>query len=148
MYNEITDKKIATAMKNGEQTMLTVWRAIKTEFTKFKTSAAGNVLTDEKELQIINKMVLQRKESIEQFRNAGREELAIAEENEMSILLELLPKEATEEDINNAIKEYVTTSIVGNPSMKDMRNIMSFVKSKYPTADGGTISKLFKEKYI
>ena len=148
MYNEITDKKIATAMKNGEQTMLTVWRAIKTEFTKFKTSAAGNVLTDEKELQIINKMVLQRKESIEQFRNAGREELAIAEENEMSILLELLPKEATEEDINNAIKEYVTTSIVGTPSMKDMRNIMSFVKSKYPTADGGTISKLFKEKYI
>lgn len=148
MYNEITDKKIASAMKNGEQIMLTVWRAIKTEFTKFKTSAAGNVLTDEKELQIINKMVLQRKESIEQFRNAGRNELANAEEQEMNILLELLPKEATEEDIFNTIKEYVENSINGTPSMKDMKGVMTFVKSKYPTADGGKISKIFKENYI
>lgn len=148
MYNEIIDKQIASAMKNGEQVKLTVWRAIKSEFVKFKTSASGNQLTDDKELQIINKMVIQRKESIEQFRSAGRNELANAEEQEMSILLELLPKEATVEDINNAIKEYVETSIEGTPSMKDMRNVMSFVKSKYPTADGGVVSKIFKENYI
>lgn len=148
MYNEIIDKQIASAMKNGEQVKLTVWRAIKSEFVKFKTSASGNQLTDDKELQIINKMVIQRKESIEQFRSAGRNELANAEEQEMNILLELLPKEATVEDINNAIKEYVETSIEGTPSMKDMRNVMSFVKSKYPTADGGVVSKIFKENYI
>ena len=148
MYNEIIDKQIASAMKNGEQVKLTVWRSIKSEFVKFKTSASGNQLTDDKELQIINKMVIQRKESIEQFRSAGRNELANAEEQEMSILLELLPKEATVEDINNAIKEYVETSIEGTPSMKDMRNVMSFVKSKYPTADGGVVSKIFKENYI
>lgn len=148
MYNEIIDKQIASAMKNGEQVKLTVWRAIKSEFVKFKTSASGNQLTDEKELQIINKMVLQRKESIEQFRNAGREELASAEEKEMIILSELLPKEATEDDINDAIKEYISTSIEGNPSMKDMKNIMTFVKSKYPTVNGGIVSKIFKENYI
>ena len=148
MYSEIIDKQIASAMKSGEQVKLTVWRAIKSEFVKFKTSASGNQLTDEKELQIINKMVLQRKESIEQFRNAGREELASAEEKEMIILSELLPKEATEDDINNAIKEYISTSIEGNPSMKDMKNIMTFVKSKYPTVNGGIVSKIFKENYI
>lgn len=148
MYNDIIDKEIASAMKNGEQIKLIVWRSIKSEFVKFRTSGSANQLTDEKELQIINKMVLQRKESIEQFRSAGREELASAEEKEMNILLELLPKSATEEDIKNTINEFVTNSIDGTPSMKDMRNVMAFVKSKYPTADGGLISKIFKENYI
>jgi uncharacterized protein YqeY len=62
MYIEIIDKQIASAMKNGDTLQLAVWRAVKTEFVKFKTSGAGIELTDDKELQIIQKMVLQRKD--------------------------------------------------------------------------------------
>jgi uncharacterized protein YqeY len=55
MYREILDKQIASAMKEGNHTKLIVWRSIKSEFVKFQTSSANAELTDEKELQIIQK---------------------------------------------------------------------------------------------
>lgn len=147
MYREDIDKKIANAMKSGNETETLVWRAIKTEFIKFRTSGANVELTDDKELQIINKMLQQRKDSFEEYKKAGREDLAISEQKEMELLSSLLPKEPTEEDIDNAIKEFVSSKSE-TPTMKDMRDVMSFVKTKYPTVNGGIVSKLFKEKYI
>ena len=55
MYNEVIDKQIASAMKNGEHLKLSVWRSIKNEFLKFKTSGTKEELTDEKEISIIRK---------------------------------------------------------------------------------------------
>lgn len=147
MYREDIDKKIANAMKSGNEIETLVWRAIKTEFIKFRTSGANVELTDDKELQIINKMLQQRKDSFEEYKKAGREDLAISEQKEMELLSSLLPKEPTEEDIDNAIKEFVSSKSE-TPTMKDMRDVMSFVKTKYPTVNGGIVSKLFKEKYI
>ena len=147
MYREILDKQIASAMKEGNHTKLIVWRSIKSEFVKFQTSSANAELTDEKELQIITKMAQQRKDAMDEYTKAGRTELAKAEENELTILTSLLPQEPTEEDINNTIKEFVTT-LTETPTMKDMRNVMASVKSKYPTVNGGLVSKIFKEKYI
>lgn len=142
MYQELVDKNIANAMKNGNQIELSVWRAIKTEFVKFKTSASGE-LTDEKELQIINKMAQQRKDSIEQFKNGGRLDLVDAEEKELNELLKLLPKEATEEDIEELIKEF-KTNFDGVLTIKNMKDVLNFVKQKYPTVNGGLVSKIFK----
>ena len=147
MYREDIDKKIANAMKLGNETEILVWRAIKTEFIKFRTSGANVELTDDKELQIINKMLQQRKDSFEEYKKAGREDLATSEQKEMELLSSLLPKEPTEEDVDNAIKEFVSTKSE-TPTMKDMRDVMTFVKTKYPTVNGGLVSKLFKEKYI
>lgn len=147
MYREILDKQIASAMKEGNHTKLIVWRSIKSEFVKFQTSSANAELTDEKELQIITKMAQQRKDAMDEYIKAKRTELAKAEENELAILTSLLPQEPTEDDIDNAIKEYVAT-LAENPTMKDMRNVMANVKSKYPTVNGGLVSKIFKEKYI
>ena len=147
MYNEVINQQIANAMKNGHHLQLSVWRAIKTEFVKFQTSGSGVELTDDKELQIITKMAQQRKDSYEQYNNAGRIDLAMIEKSEMEFLQTLLPKEPTEDDINNAIKEYVSQH-TGELSMKNMRDVMSFVKTKYPTVYGALVSKLFKENYI
>lgn len=147
MYIEIIDKQIASAMKNGDTLQLAVWRAVKTEFVKFKTSGAGIELTDDKELQIIQKMVLQRKDSLEMYRSAGRNELADAEEAEMNFLLTLLPKEPTEIDITNCIQEFFSGKDI-KPTMKDMRDVMAFVKSKFPTVNGGLVSKIYRENYI
>ena len=147
MYREDIDKKIANAMKSGNETETLVWRAIKTEFIKFRTSGANVELTDDKELQIINKMLQQRKDSFEEYKKAGREDLATSEQKEMELLSLLLPKEPTEEDVDNTIKEFVSTKSE-TPTMKDMRDVMTFVKTKYPTVNGGLVSKLFKEKYI
>lgn len=147
MYREVIDKQIANAMKNADHLQLTVWRAIKTEFVKYQTSGAGIELTDEKELQIITKMAQQRKDSFEQYTKAGRPELANAEELEMKFLLTLLPKEPTEDDIANSINEFLINRSE-KPTMKDMRDVMAFVKAKYPTVNGGLVSKLFRENYI
>lgn len=147
MYNENIDKQIASAMKNGDSVRLAVWRAVKTEFVKFQTSSSNAELTDEKELQIITKMVQQRKDSIEQYTKANRIELANAEEKELNILQSLLPKEPTEEDIMKVIEDYIISKNI-TPTMKDMRDIMSSVKSKYPTVNGGLVSKIFREKYV
>ena len=106
MYREVIDKQIAKTMKDGNHLQLTVWRAIKTEFVKFQTSGANIELTDDKEMQIITKMVQQRKDSFEQYTKAGRTELATLEENEMKFLSSLLPNDPTDEDIANAIEEF------------------------------------------
>ncbi len=147
MYREEIDRQIASAMKNGEQTKLIVWRSIKTEFVKYQTSGAGVELTDDKELQIITKMVQQRKDSIEQYTKAGRTELANSEQKELDILQSLLPNEPTNEDIENTINEFLVSK-TEKPTMKDMRDVMSYVKTKYPTVNGGVVSKIFREKYI
>jgi uncharacterized protein YqeY len=147
MYKEIVDKEIALAMKNGEQIKLTVWRSIKNEFIKFRTSGKNEELTDEKELTIIKKMAQQRKDSIEQYINAGRELLADVERKELDILTSLLPKEPTEVEISDLINKYVS-SLTEKPSMKDMKSVMDYVKTTYPTVNGGIVSKIFKENFI
>lgn len=147
MYREVIDKQIANTMKNGNHLQLTVWRAIKTEFVKYQTSGAGVELTDEKEMQIITKMVQQRKDSFEQYASAGRIELATVEENEMKFLSSLLPNDPTDEDIVNSIEEFVKAK-TEKLTIKDMRDVMAFVKAKYPTVNGGLVSKIFRENYI
>ena len=147
MYREVIDKQIAKAMKDGNHLQLTIWRAIKTEFVKFQTSGANIELTDDKEMQIITKMVQQRKDSFEQYTKAGRTELAALEENEMKFLSSLLPNDPTDEDIVNTIEEFAKTKET-KLTIKDMRDVMAFVKTKYPTANGGLVSKIFRENYI
>lgn len=147
MYREVIDKQIAKAMKDGNHLQLTIWRAIKTEFVKFQTSGANIELTDDKEMQIITKMVQQRKDSFEQYTKAGRTELAALEENEMKFLSSLLPNDPTDEDIVRTIEEFAKTKET-KLTIKDMRDVMTFVKTKYPTANGGLVSKIFRENYI
>ena len=143
MYSNEIDIHIANAMKSGNEIELRVWRAIKTAFLNYVKAKSGNVLTDEIELQIISKMALQRKDSINQYVNAGRNDLAIHEEEELNILQTLLPKEATEDDIKNEI-ENIIKSLDHSPTMADMKIVMSSIKSKYPTVNGGAVSKIFK----
>lgn len=147
MYREEIEKNIANALKSGNQNDLKVWRAIKTEFVKYRTSGSNVELTDEKELQIITKMVQQRRDSIEQYRKAGRDDLVAIEDSEMSILLSLLPKEPSEEDIFKTIKDFLDKKS-DKPTMKDMKDVMAIVKSKYPTVNGGKVSEIFRNQFI
>lgn len=143
MYSNEVDIRIANAMKSGNDIELRVWRAIKTAFLNYLKAKSGNSLTNEVELQIISKMATQRKDSINQYNAAGRNDLAIHEEEELNILQTLLPKEATEDDIKNEI-ENIVKSLDHSPTMADMKTVMSSIKSKYPTVNGGVVSKIFK----
>ena len=150
MYKEIINNKIAENLKNKDTVKLAVWRAIKTEFINFEKSGNGCVLDDASELKIIGKMVAQRKDAYQQYKEAGRNDLSEKENKEAEILSDLLPKEPTDDEIivavndaKNALKLQYGEDFV--PSMKNMKEVQSIVRLKYPTADGGKIAKIYKE---
>lgn len=143
MYREITEQKIAESLKSGNSVEHAVWKAIKNEFLMYEKAAAGNVVTDEVELRLIKKLADQHRESIDQFKAAGRDDLYPKEEAELAVLEPLLPKEPTDEELEVAIKEIVDG--LAAPSMKDMKTVQSKVKETYPTVNGGKVAQMFKK---
>ena len=143
MYNETINQRIANAMKAHNDVELKVWRAIKTTFMNYVTAKAGNFITDEIEINLINKMAAQRKEAYEQYMAANRLDLAEAEKAELDIIMALLPKEPTEDEIISEINNVVST-LDHKISMADMKIIMQSVKAKYPNVNGGIVSKYVK----
>lgn len=143
MYNEKINDNISNAMKAHNDVELKVWRAIKTAFMNYTTAKAGNILNDEVEFNIINKLAAQRKDSIEQYTNANRLDLAEAEKAELEVLMSLLPKEPTEDEIIAEINNIVST-LDHKVTMADMKVVMQGVKVKYPTVNGGIVSKYLR----
>ncbi len=131
---------LVAAMKAKDELKLGVVRMIKTSLTKYKADNMKDA-DDAAEQQILNSLVKQRKDSIEMFRNAGREELAVKEEKEMAILETYLPKPATEEDITAAI----AAAIQENPdaTIKQMGVVMKAAQSKLvgKRVDGKALSE-------
>ena len=99
---------------------------------------------DAKALQIINKMIKQRNDSISQFRDGGRDDLADKEQSEVDILSKYKPAQLSEEEVAVKVNEAIEQS--GASSMQDMGKVMGQLKSLAGSADMGLISKLVKEK--
>lgn len=145
------DELIKNAMHEKNTELLGVLKLIKTEFLK-KVTEPGRTskeLTEEEQMKVLMKMAAAHKDSIEQYDKAGRSDLSKNEKKELEIINGFLPKEATDEEIAEytslAVTIYKTTKDEGYAlSMKDMKGIMALVKEKYPTANGGVISKTLK----
>tara|TARA_B100000524_G_C23481943_1_gene310089 strand:+ start:202 stop:642 length:441 start_codon:yes stop_codon:yes gene_type:complete len=99
---------------------------------------------DTKAVQIINKMIKQRNDSISQFRDGGRDDLADKEQSEVDILSKYKPAQLSEEEVSKKVNEAIEQS--GASSMQDMGKVMGQLKSLAGSADMGLISKLVKEK--
>tara|TARA_A100001037_G_scaffold111554_1_gene101754 strand:- start:25 stop:465 length:441 start_codon:yes stop_codon:yes gene_type:complete len=99
---------------------------------------------DTKALKIINKMIKQRNDSISQFRDGGRDDLADKEQSEVDILSKYKPAQLSEEEVAVKVNEAIEQS--GASSMQDMGKVMGQLKSLAGSADMGLISKLVKEK--
>lgn len=143
---------IKEAMHNKNMQCLNTLKLIKAEFLKKQTEPNRKTkeLSEEEQIKVLMKMAAERKDSIEQYEKAGRSDLADKEIDELVIITSFLPKEPTEAEIIQVTKETVDNykKEKGEDyalSMKDMKEIMSIVKSKFPTANGGVISKTFKE---
>ena len=136
---------LADAMRSKDPLRLGVLRMMKTavkhkEIDKMKALEEGEVIS------VLNTLVKQRKDSIEQFRKGGREELAQKEEAEIKIIEEYLPAAATDDDIRQAIAEAMQET--GAASIKDMGKVMKAAMARLAgkTADGSRVSALVKEK--
>src|SRR5260370_8146023 len=118
---EKIQSQMADAMKNKHQLRLSVLGMMKTA-VKNKEIEKMKPLDDNEAIAVLNTLVKQRKDSIEQFRKGGREELAQKEEAEIKIIEEYLPAAASEEDIRQAVAEAVQET--GAASMKNMRKTL------------------------
>ena len=100
---------------------------------------------DTKAIQIINKMIKQRNDSIAQFKSGGRNDLAEKEEKEVEILSKYKPEQLSEEEVTRKVKEAIKTS--GASSMQDMGKVMGILNSSLAgSADMSMVSKIVKEE--
>ena len=100
---------------------------------------------DAKAVQIINKMIKQRNDSISQFRDGGRDDLADKEQSEVDVLSKYKPEQLSEEDVVVKVKEAIAE--VNASSMADMGKVMGILKSTLAgTADMGMVSNVVKNE--
>ncbi len=132
------------AMKAKDEAALRTLRAIKAEIIKAKTEpGAGGEINEATEQKFLQKMVKQRKDSLEIFEKQGRADLAIKEKEELEIIQRFLPKQMTEEEIIVEVKNIITTS--GASSVADLGKVMGLAtKQLAGKADGKIISGIVK----
>ena len=140
MIKEQLADLIKKAMIEKDKVRLETLRAIKTAFLNWETAKNAKPLDEAAEIQIIRKLVTQREESAEQFKNAGRTELEEKERSEIKVLQEFLPAAISEEEIMNFTK----TLIVPGIDKKEMGRLVKEVKAKFPTAEGKIIAAVVK----
>ena len=120
-------------------------RMFKSEVQKFEIDSQKTA-DDAKALQIINKMIKQRKDSIAQFTEGGRADLADKEELEVTILSKYKPQQLNESEISEKVQSAISES--GASTMQDIGKVMGILKSSIPagTADMGIVSKIVKDQ--
>lgn len=132
------------AMKAKNEAALRTLRAIKAEIIKAKTEpGAGKEIDETTEQKFLQKMVKQRKDSLEIFEKQGREDLAVKEKEELEIIQRFLPKQMTEEEITEDVKKIISS--LGVSSAADMGKVMGVASKQLAgKADGKIISGIVK----
>ena len=141
---EKVNSDIKDTMKSGDKVRLTAIRSIKALILEFEKSGVNRDLTAEEELGLITSAAKKRKDSLEQFINAGRLDLAEIEEKELAILSEYLPKQLTEDELETAIRNLAKE--IGATTKADFRNLMpAAAKSLKGKADGRKIKEIVEK---
>ena len=142
---EQINRDITAAMKAKEAERLSALRMMKTALTLRETELPGAV-DDAEAVRVLNTVLKQRRDAAEQYRAAGRNDLADKEENEARLIQTYLPASASEEEMARAVDE--TIAEVGATSMKDMGAVMKAVRPRLEgkTVDGKALSELVKAK--
>lgn len=132
------------AMRARDEVKMATLRLVLTAI-KEREKEARSLLEDQEVISVITTQIKQRRESIEQYRKAGREDLAQTEENELQILQGYMPEQVSEEEISNTLDEIIAE--VGAVSMKDMGKVMKAAMAKLAgKAEGGAINAMVKAK--
>ncbi|MBV1869445.1 MAG: GatB/YqeY domain-containing protein [Gammaproteobacteria bacterium] len=131
-----------TAMRAKDKPRLSVIRMALAAFKQIEVDERIDV-DEERALQILDKMVKQRRESTRQYQDANRNDLANVELAEIKVLQEFLPKALSESELETLTKDAIQNS--GAQSMQDMGKVMGILKPQIQgRADMGAVSKLVK----
>ena len=143
------DEDYKKAIKNKEQDKINALRlirsAIKDKDISSRSSENKEVISDTEILTLLISLIKQRKDSIEQFQKANRDDLLKIEQNEIDVINQYLPNQKTEEETEIIIDNLIKANNFEN--LKDMGKLMGFVKKDYPgEVDMGLVSKIAKSK--
>lgn len=133
------------AMKAKDAERLSVLRMVKANLMN-RQIEKGADLTDEEITKALQTLVKQRRDSVEQYEKAGRDELAAKEKSEITVLEDYLPQSASKEEIEKAVAEAIAET--GASSIKEMGMVMKAAQAKLAgkSADGKTVSETVKAK--
>ena len=133
-----------SAMKAGEKDRLKVVRLIMAAVKQVEVDKRVE-LDDAGVLVVLNRMVKQRRDSVEQFEKGDREDLAKIERDEIAVLQDYLPEQLSADDLSAMVDEVIAAT--GAQGMKDMGKVMGQIKSKAAgRADMGAVSAAVKER--
>jgi uncharacterized protein YqeY len=143
LKNQITED-MKSAMKAGEKDRLKVVRLILAAIKQVEVDTR-NELDDAAVLGVLNKMVKQRRDSVEQFEKGDREDLAAIERAEIEVLQAYLPEQLSADDLTSLVDEVIAAT--GAESIRDMGKVMGQIKAKAAgRADMGAVSATVKER--
>ena len=137
--------ELKDAMKAKDEAALRGLRAIKAAIINAKTAeGAGGVLKEEDETKLLQKLVKQRRDSLEIFENQNREDLAKKEREEIAVIEKFLPKQMSAEELKNKLSEIISQTGASSPAY--MGKVMAAATKQFAgKAEGKAISAAVKE---
>ena len=143
---EKIDNSIKSAMKSKDSLALESLRAVKSAILLFKTqSGSSNDLSSDDEIKILQKLVKQRKESADIYKNQNRPELSEVELNQASIIESFLPKQMSHDEVSLVVDQIINK--LAATTMNDMGKVMGLASKELSgKSDGKTISEIVRKK--
>ena len=139
----LIEEAVKVSMKNRDKETTSTLRMAISELKKEEIDKRID-LEDEQVIQILQRMIKQRKDSYSQFLDAGRNELAEKEQNEINILSDFLPEQLSEKELTLIVTDVIKETAASGP--QDMGKVMGSLKQKIQgNADMGLVSKIVKE---
>ena len=141
---ETIEQDMKEAMKSGDTLRADTLKMVKTDIM-YEKAKTGDDPSEEKVLEVVTRAGKKRRESMEEYRKGGREDLAEKEEKEHEIIQAYLPEMMSEEEVAAKVDEAIASA--GAVSKKDFGRIMGpLMKELKGKADGGIVKKLLSQK--
>ncbi len=135
---------LKVAMKAQDKASMRGLRAVKSALLLLKTDGSGKEITPEREIQLLQKLVKQRRESIAIFEKENRTDLAEVEKEEVAVIEKYLPEALSNEDLEKFIQALILSA--GATSVKDMGKVIGLASKELAgKADGRAISDMVKK---
>ncbi|MFA1820454.1 GatB/YqeY domain-containing protein [Virgibacillus oceani] len=142
---EKLNQDMKQAMKNKDKQTLSVIRMVKASIQNEAIKVGNNTLSKDEELNVLSREVKQRKDSLQEFKSAGRDDLVEKTESELHILQEYMPKQLSNEELEKIVQS--TIQEVNASSKKDIGKVMSAIMPKVKgKADGAQINKIVQKQ--
>ncbi|MEK9160330.1 MAG: GatB/YqeY domain-containing protein [Patescibacteria group bacterium] len=146
MNQETLLSELKASMIAKDELKTSVLRMLKAEVLKIQTDGTGTEITEDLIQNLIQKMVKQRKDSVEQFTQGGRPELAEKEEKEIALLMAYMPAQMSEDEVRAEVQ--ATKAALGITDKSGLGKLMGALMGKLKgKADGAMIKKMVEESF-